>query len=63
MSTYLADTSTRQFDLADGYRLNLAAAVRANRFAARALMDRRSSESVRRMMVRTVILLARPVDG
>ena len=63
VDAYLGGSTANCFDLADSYTVNLTRAVRANRYAARALVDRRSSESVRRMIVRTAILLARPTKG
>ncbi|ARO53845.1 hypothetical protein B2G69_06570 [Methylorubrum zatmanii] len=46
-------------ELAEGYTLDVAAAVRANAFATAVLRDKTSSTGARRSAARTAILLAR----
>ncbi|CAO4173264.1 hypothetical protein [Methylorubrum aminovorans] len=48
-----------RFELAEGYVLDVAAAVKANAFATAVLRDKTSTSGVRRTAVRTAILLAR----
>jgi hypothetical protein len=46
-------------ELAEGYTLDVAAAVKANAFATAVLRDKTSSTGARRSAARTAILLAR----
>ena len=55
----LADQQTGRFPIADGYTLDLAAAVQAHQPAAAALPDPDRSEKSKLTMARTAILLAR----
>ncbi|MGW5960938.1 hypothetical protein [Methylorubrum thiocyanatum] len=48
-----------RFELAEGYVLDVAAAVKGNAFATAILRDKSSTSGARRTAVRTAILLAR----
>jgi len=50
-------------ELGEGYTVDVAAAVKANAFAATALRDKTSTTGARRTAVRTTILLARAHKG
>ena len=56
----LADTQTGASPIADGYTLNLAAAVKPHQPSAAALPDPDRNEKFKLTMARTAILLARP---
>ena len=56
----LADPQTGSFPIADGYTLDLAAAVRAHQPSAAALPDPDRKEKFKLTMARTAILQARP---
>ncbi|OHV15659.1 hypothetical protein BK022_17495 [Methylorubrum extorquens] len=55
----LAGRMNAQEELAEGYTLDVAAAVKANAFATAVLRDKTSSTGARRTATRTAILLAR----
>ncbi|UYW30170.1 hypothetical protein [Methylorubrum extorquens] len=55
----LAGRMNAQEELAEGYTLDVAAAVKANAFAPAVLRDKTSSTGARRTATRTAILLAR----
>ena len=57
---FMRAADVRLFRFASGHSLDLAAAVRAHDPAARAVADTDRSETYRRSMVRTAVLLARP---
>ena len=59
----LARPETGPFPIADGYLLNLAAALRADKAACRALLDPTQDATLRRSKVEAAILLARPVKA
>jgi hypothetical protein len=60
VDAYMADAETGVFPVGEGYGLDLAAAVEAHGPAKRALADPNASDSYKRTMVRTALLLARP---
>ena len=60
VDAYLDYPETTGFRIAQGYVLDLAAAVEAHPPAAVALTDPDRTDKFRRTMVRTAILLARP---
>ncbi|SOR27108.1 conserved protein of unknown function [Methylorubrum extorquens] len=55
----LAGRMNVQEELAEGYTLDVAAAVKANAFATAVLRDKTSTTGARRTATRTAILLAR----
>ncbi|WP_336488251.1 hypothetical protein [Methylobacterium nigriterrae] len=61
VDAYLAGDDTTAFAIADGYRLNVSIAVDNSLVANRLLARARASAASRRGVVRTAILLARPV--
>ncbi|GJD88148.1 hypothetical protein BHAOGJBA_1661 [Methylobacterium hispanicum] len=56
----LAKPKTGQYPIGGGYLLDLAAAVEAHSFSAKALADPEAKPGWRRTMARTAILMARP---
>lgn len=60
ISAFLADPTTGRFALGGGYELNLAATVKADRWARSVLCAGGMGEKTRRTAVRNAILLARP---
>ncbi|WP_336489711.1 hypothetical protein [Methylobacterium nigriterrae] len=60
VEAYIADAETGAFPVGEGYGLDLAAAVDAHGPPKRALADPNASDTFKRMMVRTALLLARP---
>jgi len=62
VDAFLAGPASEPFPIADGYRIDLAAAVTAHAFTT--MMDRRDdvSSAAKRGAVRTAILLARPIS-
>jgi hypothetical protein len=60
VSAYLADPTTGRFALGAGYELNLAATVKADRWATTVLRAGGMGEKTRRTAVRNAILLAKP---
>jgi hypothetical protein len=61
VDAYMTDAETGVFPVGEGYGLDLAAAVDAHGPAKRALADPSASDAFKRMMVRSALLLARPV--
>lgn len=59
IDTVLDGRMEEQAELAEGYTLDVAAAVKANAFATAVLRDKTSTNGARRTAVRTAILLAR----
>lgn len=60
---YLSEPMTTLFVTYGGHRLNLAEAVGAHPFAQQAVCAPWTSQKLKRQLVRTAILLARPVKG
>ncbi|GEP11094.1 hypothetical protein [Methylobacterium gnaphalii] len=63
VKAYLKAPDTEAFEIADGLTLNLARAMSAHTPTRKALADKNATETFRRTMVRTAILLARPDGG
>ena len=61
VDAYMTDAETGVFPVGEGYGLDLGAAVDAHGPAKRALADPSASDGFKRAMVRTALLLARPV--
>jgi hypothetical protein len=59
IDSVLAGRMNVREELAEGYTLDVAAAVKANAFATAVLRDKTSSTGARRSAARTAILLAR----
>lgn len=59
VEAYLAEPETAAHQIADGYLLDLAAAVQAHPFARATLSGERPTSARKRKAVRTAILLAR----
>ncbi|WP_437870834.1 hypothetical protein ACSD7O_13960 [Methylorubrum extorquens] len=59
VDAYLAECSTTAHPIADGYSLDLAAAVAGHGWASRVVANPESSPGLKRGAVRTAILLAR----
>jgi hypothetical protein len=60
VAAYLADPTTGRFALGAGYELDLAATVKADRWACSVLRAGGMGERTRRTAVRNAILLAKP---
>ena len=60
MNAYMADAETGVFLVGEGYGLDLTAAVDAHGPARTALADPNASDTFKRTMVRTALVLARP---
>jgi hypothetical protein len=60
VDAFMADPTTTLFVFGDGYRLDLAAAVRSHPWAATTISTAEATEHLKRAAVRTAILLARP---
>lgn len=63
VAAYLADPETGAHPIADGYSLDLAAAVGGHGWASQVVGNRESSPGLKRGAVRTAILLARAQKG
>ncbi|MCY1644786.1 hypothetical protein [Methylorubrum sp. SL192] len=59
VEAYLADPETNAHPIADGYSLDLGAAVAGHGWASQVVANRESSPGLKRAAVRTAILLAR----
>ncbi|MCJ2028116.1 hypothetical protein MKK50_01665 [Methylobacterium sp. J-043] len=59
VDAYLADPGTTAHPIADGYSLDLAAAVAGHGWASQVVANPESSPSLKRGAIRTAILLAR----
>lgn len=60
VDTYMADPGTTAFLFGDGYRIDLAEAVRSHGWASVTVATKDATEHLKRIAVRTAILLARP---
>lgn len=60
VDVFMADPMTTLFVFGDGYRLDLAAAVRSHTWAAATVSSAEATDHLKRAAVRTAILLARP---
>ena len=60
VETYLADPKAGPFEFASGHALDVGAAVDEHRPAKAALAGKGTSETFRRTMVRTAVILATP---
>lgn len=60
VDAYMADPTTTQFTMGEGYCLNLAEAVRSHGWAKAAVCDADAPDLFRRAAVLTAIILARP---
>ena len=60
VDAYMADPTTTAFLFGDGYRIDLAEAVRSHEWAAVTVGTKDATEHLKRAAVRTAILLARP---
>jgi ABC-type uncharacterized transport system YnjBCD ATPase subunit len=60
VDAFMGDPAVTTFIFGDACRLNLAAAVKAHRFAVTALRDPEASSGLKRATVATAIMLARP---
>jgi hypothetical protein len=63
VDAFLADPATSAHPIADGYSLDLAAAVTGHAWASQVVGNPESSPSLKRAAVRTAILLARAEKG
>jgi hypothetical protein len=61
VNAYMADAETGVFPVGEGYGLDLAAAVAAHGPARTAIADPNASDTYKRTMVRTALILARPI--
>ena len=59
VGAYLADPAAGAYPIADGYTLDLAAAVAGHGWASQVVANPESSATLRRGAIRTAILLAR----
>ena len=60
VDAFMADPTTTLFVLKDGYRIDLAAAVRTHEWASVTVGTKDATEHLKRVAVRTAILLSRP---
>lgn len=60
VNAYMADAETGVFPVGEGYGLDLAAAVAAHGQSRSAIADPSASDTYKRTMVRTALILARP---
>lgn len=60
VDAFMADHTTTAFLFGDGYRIDLAEAVRLHEWASVTFGTKDASEHLKRAAVRTAILLARP---
>ena len=63
VAAYQADPDTAAHPIADGYTLDLAAAVAGHGWASQVVANPESSATLRRGAIRTAILLARALKG
>jgi len=63
VEAYLADPKAKPFPFKGGHILDVGAAVNDHRPAKAALADKGTSETFRRTMVRTAVILATPTAG
>ena len=63
VDAFIADPTTTLFVLGDGYRLDLARAVRSHPFANATISGGEATRTRKYSAVRTAILLARPEKG
>lgn len=60
VDAFMADPTTTLFVFGDGYRINLAQAVRSHEWADATVRNAEVTAHLKRVAVRTAILLARP---
>ncbi|POR42688.1 hypothetical protein [Methylobacterium sp. V23] len=60
VEAFMADPTTTAFLFSDGYRIDLAEAVSSHEWAKVTVANRDATEHLKRVAVRTAILLARP---
>lgn len=60
VDAYMTDPTTTDFLFGDGYRIDLAEAVRTHEWASVTVGTKDATEHLKRAAVRTAILLARP---
>jgi hypothetical protein len=60
VDAFMADPTTTLFVFGDGYRLDLAAAVRSHAWADATVRSTEATAHLKRVAVRTAILLGRP---
>ena len=60
VDAFMAAPSTTDFLFGDGYRIDLAEAVRSHEWASVTVDNKDATEHLKRVAVRTAILLARP---
>ena len=60
VDAFMVDPTTTLFVLGEGYRIDLAAAVRDHEWASVTVATKDATEHLKRAAVRTAILLARP---
>ena len=60
VEAFMADPTTTAFLFGDGYRIDLAEAVRSHEWASVTVANKDTTEHLCRAAVRTAILLARP---
>ncbi|KQO66052.1 hypothetical protein ASF22_05130 [Methylobacterium sp. Leaf87] len=60
VDAFMADPGTTAFLFGEGYRLDLAEAVRAHEWASVTTANKDATDHLKRAAVRTAILLARP---
>lgn len=60
VDAFMADPAISDHPLGDGYRLDLAGAVRAHEWASGTTANKDATDHLKRAAVRTAILLARP---
>ncbi|KQP62797.1 hypothetical protein [Methylobacterium sp. Leaf112] len=63
VDAFMADPGTTAFLFGEGYRLDLAEAVRAHEWASVTTANEDATDHLKRAAVRTAILLARPEQG
>ena len=63
VDAFMADPTTTLFVFRDRYRIDLAAAVRTHEWASVTVGTKDATEHLKRVAVRTAILLARPERG
>lgn len=60
VDAFIADPTATAFLLGDGYRIDLAEAVSSHEWAKVTVANKEATEHLKRVAVRTAILLARP---
>ncbi|POR40016.1 hypothetical protein [Methylobacterium sp. V23] len=63
VDAFMADPTNREFLFGDGYRIDLAEAVQSHEWAKVTITNTDATEHLKRVAVRTAILLARPEKG